>query len=217
MEGTPTEVMYMIASSGSSIGLVESSCGRAKAQGRGVCKDESGGRGWRVGIEGEGESSGRAAGACPKVGARLRGWHVEPPQVVFDVAANAAQRGLVEGAALADERDLLEQRLGLAHLLEQRKVDRLLRRCNHRELWVSRLLTCTSATLSRIAAATPRDEPSDRRGFDRPSPRGAPRACVLSHGPGPSSPALRPPARGPPAAGRARRRHSPRGSRRGGR
>ena len=56
----------------------------------------------------------------------LGGRHVEAAQVVLDVLADRAQRRRVEGAALADERRLLEQRLRLGDLLEERDVDRLL-------------------------------------------------------------------------------------------
>lgn len=56
----------------------------------------------------------------------LGGRHVEAAQVVLDVLADRAQRRRVEGAALADERGLLEQRLRLGDLLEERDVDRLL-------------------------------------------------------------------------------------------
>ena len=43
---------------------------------------------------------------------------IEAAEVVLDVLADAAQGGLVEWAALAHERRLLEQRLRLGHLLE---------------------------------------------------------------------------------------------------
>ena len=57
---------------------------------------------------------------------QLSGRDVEAAQVVLDVVADARERRLVKRPALADERRLLEQRLGLAHLLKERKVDRFL-------------------------------------------------------------------------------------------
>ena len=46
--------------------------------------------------------------------------HVEASQVVLDVVAHAQQRRAVEGAALAHERRLLDERLGLGDLRARR-------------------------------------------------------------------------------------------------
>lgn len=53
----------------------------------------------------------------------MRARTVQPTQILLDILAEAAEGGLVKGAALAHERRLLEERLGLGHFLEQREVD----------------------------------------------------------------------------------------------